>query len=208
MSAIGFSQSATTVDEVTKYVDRARTILQSGSYRETMTQKEFDASSNRDITFGYVRESVASNRIRCQAYAISGGKTGTSEKVMIGDNYFSRVGNQPWSRVPSADCRSGLDSLAERETDPINVPQEIERSATRRTEKLKNTTVGVFELTVREKYANQSNVNIFRSVYWFDDRGRILKATREIRATKHPATSFRTSTYEYDDSIKIEAPIK
>ena len=135
-------------------------------------------------------------------------KTFVFERILIGRDEYKRENNGDWiKRISNA--------LVKPKNNNSGVVENNAKFYLTENAKLDNQTANLYELTVEYKHTrrNASNetketVSYRKEKRWISRDGFLLKMEMEDEFEGLPRNwSRRTRTYEYDPSIKIEAPI-
>ena len=157
-------------------------------------------------------EHVTPGRSRTVVERKERGKRTVTETIWIDKSRYIRVNDGTWTvtqlSTPSGDgSGSGSASVTTGNfREPPKIEQEFEYIGRK---DLNGRAADVYEKVIRRTQVmlDTKIVTVETSTYWFDDRGMLLKQTQEGEITGKGRT-FKTSTeYEYDPTIKIEAPI-
>jgi hypothetical protein len=188
-----------------KIEKKAKQLLATLAYRVTKTEEE---SSKKDGEFRIwhktIEEYVPPDRSHIlSAYTLDDGKSWTNEYITIGKRKFERKNKDPWKKPSESHFPFGnivsefstqyfedLPVLVDGKT--VNVYVVVKKS------KIRGGTIPPFEMTCRINFT-----------YWYDSDGRPLKRVgeSECKEAKLPSSYDReTDIYEYDSTIKIEAP--
>lgn len=210
VSCVWSQEAKLTEKEVRVLRDDANKALGRLAHREKMTTVTYDAKLKVTQTYSFFKEFLPPDR----SHFIFDSKTPAgilrSESIIIGKKGYSKVGNEPWKRDSVAVRESGLDTLADWDLDSYGVSRQTV-TVVRRTDELPGKLItNLYEITTSQKFNKgiRSNENIYVSRYWFDQEGRMVKAERESTSTNSKSAGRRTSIYEYDPNISIQAPIK
>jgi hypothetical protein len=154
----------------------------------------------------YVSRFITENRI--------GSKTTKSESIQIGEKSYKRQDNEPWTEeaVEVKPKPTTTDTTAS----PAFVSTEVERTAEYKylgSEKINNQTANLYAVIIKTTHfnptINEETRNTQTSKYWFNEDGVMLKEDI-IWESRSKAVTFynhRTSVWELDPNIKIEAPV-
>lgn len=154
----------------------------------------------------YVSRFITENRI--------GTETTRSESIQIGDKNYKRKGNEAWT-LETVEVKP-KPATTETTVSPSSVSTEVERIVEYKylgSEKINNQTANMYAEIMRTKHispaTNEETRNIGTTKYWFNEDGVILKED-VIWDSQSKAQRFynhRTSDWELDPNIKIEAPV-
>ncbi len=198
-----------TEKEINLVRNNARKALGVVAHREKMISVLTDDKLKVTQTYGFSKEFLPPDRNHFMLEYRTPTEVLRSESVFIGAKGYSKVGKEHWKLDPNAGRESGLDTLADWNLDSSEVSSQTVAVVHRPTEFIGKLVTDFYEITTRQEFekGNKSNENVYVSRYWFDKKGRIVKAERESTSTNSKSLIRRTSMYEYDESITIEAPI-
>jgi hypothetical protein len=180
-------------------------IIATTVHRETMKTEEFlDKRRPPRLEYGFTKEFEPPNRFHVIFQSNLGGKVQTSEVMLIGSKGYSRVKGEAWRRDPEASVESGSPIPPDEGNSSIpDVSVDYKPQV-----KIGSRKADLY--VVKKQYRHGSggtaNVNSYTHRYWFDDQDRLLKTEFESSSTRSPSFVIRTSIYEYDFDISIEAP--
>lgn len=132
-----------------------------------------------------------------------------SESIYIGKKMFFRKDNGEWKESNGYGIGIGEgNGIGSGDNPRIQIEQTVQRNL-KRGETLGTQTVDFYETIHITRYKYLSNIYsiITRTSYWFDNNGLHVKSTDEYENTETKMISRSTNEYEYDQNIKIEAPI-
>lgn len=179
--------------------------LKDNSYR---VRQIFENENNNIISpFGnsIVSEIVSPNKKRIISERKAPKSNQVTEIIILGDKRYVRVGSEDWKEKPLQQ------SEKTDKTSPLII---IESDGYKLigTETLNGEKTNVYQRSGTKKFASNANsktvVYLFKSTYWFNKNGFLLKYVGEEQTPdiKVKKISRQIWIYEYDDSIKIEAP--
>jgi hypothetical protein len=184
--------------------------LKGAVYREkTRSESYKNGDSAPSYVENTVTEIVPPDRRHYFEEKIYGEETKTFESITIGEDFYFRFNDGEWKtggfgRGSGSGQGSGVGSGEKR----ITIENKTERIFTRNAA-LGGQTANLFETIKTHSYSYRSNIYsiITKSAYWFDSKGRFIKWSDEYENTELKIISRSIREYEYDPTIKIEAPI-
>lgn len=136
-----------------------------------------------------------------------------SESISIGNKIYKRNGNEPWTE---ATVEVKPPAPPPPPPAPLPVNTEVDRKIEYKylgSEKFNNQTTNVYTVIVKikriEPSTNKEILSVTTEKYWFSEEGVALKE-EFISESRGGATSFfqrRTTVWELDANIKVEAPV-
>lgn len=176
------------------YIDsKAKLLLATTSYRIIKT-------SDSEKT---VEEYVPPDRNHISSEYSMNGKSWTMEWITIGRKMFERKNGGRWKKISFSDSRF---------ISPVNTASGTDYFSDGSVV-IDGKKADVFVVVWRSKdHVPVLNLEISatgKTTYWYDGDGRRLKVLYETQLdNKEKTQSIRTAIYEYDPTIKIEAPTK
>jgi hypothetical protein len=159
----------------------------------------------------YISETIPPDRSRfITEKKTKNGVVERTEYISIGNQRFIKKHGGNWEIFKPAGGGSGVGSGAgggkiedfKIETSSVN---KLKRGVTLNKQK-----TDYYETVTTTKfvYPTRTVVNYSKEGYWFDAKGRYVKAVEEHFSGESKFMRRKTTDYEYDADIKIEAPIK
>ena len=205
-SATGFAQSQG--KEITKeeYYGPWRAALQKARTlsRRNVSKTEILKDGKVSATDEWTYEYVLPDRIRYIHKETEGDITRQTEQIDMGKTKYCRRGNGPWEKIQSPCIGGGAGGI----------PSTISASYSVENTKADKQDVKLFRqyITYKDTFSkNKENegLSYYETKYWLSKDGLLIK--EEIRygfVDSKMVKRITVGTYEYDQNIKIEAPIK
>lgn len=203
----GFAQEkVVTEEELTALKNNAYGKLKDKIYRVTMISKSYKNAS--DLSPNYfineVSEYVPPDRVRRLRETKNEQGASRTEAILIGQKTYVKLKNEDWKELPPLEDKSFGGIKADVSDRQKTVEVKYKGQTT-----IKNQSADLYEIRVTRKYDSPT----FRSItvdierYWLNKDGMFLKRESESKRDSEKAILHIIWEYEYDPSIKIEAPI-
>ena len=185
--------------------------LGQGNRRITILEESFENGSPVPIhTEKYVREIIPPDRSRFISEKKTKNGIERTEYIDIGTQRFIKKNGGKWEvfkptgRGVGSGSGSGSGSGEDVKVETSSA-YKLNRGVV-----INNQKTDYYETTITFKYLypTETVVNISKEGYWFDAQGRYVKTLEESFGGKDKSIRRKTTHYEYDADIKIEAPIK
>ncbi|MEQ1922776.1 MAG: hypothetical protein ABL952_09735 [Pyrinomonadaceae bacterium] len=175
--------------------------LKNTSYREKERKEEFGAgSSTPTLITERAIENIPPGKEHMISIQNEDGKIQKDERIAIGQQMYYRSNDEPWERYVN---RTGAPILGEAMEPSFGSYKIIDKT------KLSGQKVTIYEKTERFKktYVDDEDSELVVRL-WIDRFGRMLQVLVTMSKLESKTRIKTITTYEYDSSIKIEAPIK
>lgn len=131
------------------------------------------------------------------------------EQITVAKRTFLKRNNEEWKEIYSSGGSGYGSGNGSGGGGRIQIENKTERIL-KKGETVSSQTVDLYETVHIIRYRLRSDVFsvITKSSDWFDKNGLLVKSAYEYENTETKLISRSTKDYEYDPSIKIEAPIK
>lgn len=189
--------------------EKAETFLDKGVLRLTIIEQSFENGSKIPNRLEkYISEVIPPDRRRFIVEKKTKNGIERTEYIDIANQRFVKKNNSNWeifkpegSGVGSGSGNGGGENV------------KIEHSTENKLKRgviINNQKADYYETktTFKYIYPTRTVVSYSKEGFWFDEKGRYVKAIEEGFDEETKSLSQKTTEYEYDPKIKIEAPIK
>lgn len=202
-----FDENAIEEGKFKEILAKATQNLKGQTYRLTKTIENFyDRDANSESVETNILEIVQPDKKREVEEFKSAAKNTRTERIWDGKNLYEKVNDGEWEKYGGGGNGSGGGDYS---PGRITTTYKFSGKTT-----LNNQTANSYEAEthrIANKFTRTSQYQvhyIVKTKYWISEDGRFLKILKESEIDGSKALTRETEIYEYDASIKIEAPIK
>ncbi len=191
-------QKAITKKDFEQVDKKSKQILTTAPYRVTKITESFSNNeANPSVISKVIEEHAPPDRIRELIEHTIDGKLSKTEIITVGHKRFERKDAAPWKKI-SADF------------DPVTLsgPVISEQYFSDGTVVVDGKTLDVFVVTkkTKDRLGNGKAACVDKKIFWYASDGSLIKVLYDVQCENIKGRG--TDVYEYDPTIKIEAPIK
>jgi len=198
-----------TAAEMTAVQNKAKEKLNGQRYRVRMTSGVYQNPNSKTPSWsGKTITEYAPEGIHSITEANDNGQRSRRETITLGERRFVKTNDEAWKELSSGQ-EGGGGFVNMGTTVPVSKEDKSIEYKYLGKKSVDNREAEVYQIKTRLNIASNftTGVSVSTERFWYDADNRLIKTERESRFNDKPVQDM-VLLYEYDPTIKIEAPVK